>query len=105
MTETQAVQFYSAIRKDRETLHSLGQAESEAELIELIIEEAGKRGFSPTQDLVKSSLSDLSAIVQRAAGAEELTEMELEIVAGGYGQVRGPTDTCGRPYTSPGKRS
>ncbi|MBD9650262.1 hypothetical protein IB267_18100 [Ensifer sp. ENS09] len=104
MTDTQGVQFYVAIRKDTKTLDRFAQAGSEAELIELIMDEADKRGFASTEELVRSALSDLGTIVQQAAGGDELTEMELEIVSGGYGQVRGPTDSCGRPYQSVAKR-
>ncbi|MEI2300991.1 hypothetical protein [Ensifer sp. MJa1] len=104
MTDTQTVQFYSEIRKDRETLDRLAKAASESELIELIMDEAEKRGFAPSKELVRAGLSDLGAIVQQVAGGDELTEMELEIVSGGYDQVRGPTDSCGRPYVSTPKR-
>lgn len=104
MTDTQTLEFYSAVRRDREALDRLVQAGSEAELIELIMDEAEKRGFVPTQELVKAGLSNLGAIIQQVAGSDELTEMELEIVSAGYGEVRGPTDSCGRPYVSASKR-
>lgn len=107
MTDTSSVQFYAAIRKDPETLARIAAAASEAELIELLMDEAEKRGFTATADMVKSALADLGSIVEQAAGSDELTEMELEIVSGGMGEVRGPNigpGGCGTGYTSTAKR-
>lgn len=61
----------------------LGKAASEAELIELITDEARARGFDLTADLVRAGLADLGTLVKEAASGAELTELELEIVSGG----------------------
>ncbi|MBD9650260.1 hypothetical protein IB267_18090 [Ensifer sp. ENS09] len=83
MTNGDNVRFYAAIRGDAETLARLGAATSEAELIELIMDEAQSRGFELTADLVRAGLSDLAGLMREAANGEELTELELEIVSGG----------------------
>ncbi|MBD9650261.1 hypothetical protein IB267_18095 [Ensifer sp. ENS09] len=85
MTDKQTVQFYAAIRKDTETLARLGQATSEAELVELILDEAKTLGFEPTVELVKAGLDNLPAIIEETSKGDELSEMELEIVSGGLG--------------------
>ncbi|MEI2300989.1 hypothetical protein [Ensifer sp. MJa1] len=83
MTNSDNVRFYAAIRGDAEALSRLGQATSEAELIELIMDEARARGFELTAGLVRAGLADLGTLVKEAASGEELTELELEIVSGG----------------------
>lgn len=110
MADVRAIQFYAAIRKDPETLTRLGQAGSEEELIELIMDEAEKRGFIATTAIVKAALADLGPVVAQAAAGDELTDIELEIVSGGFGtqsQVRGPNigQGCGGGGNTPiGKR-
>ncbi len=83
MTHTQTIQFYATIRKDTEVLARLSQATSEAELIELIFDEAKALGFEPTTELIKAGLDSLPAIIEETSKGDELSEMELEIVSGG----------------------
>lgn len=83
MIDRQSIAFYTAIRKDPETLARLGQSGSEAELVENIMDEAEKRGFSLTAALVKSGLENLHAIINETTQGAELSEMELELVSGG----------------------
>lgn len=83
MTNNNILRFYSAIRKDAETMNRLAAAPSEEVFIERIMEEARARGFEPTPELVHEGRANLAAIVQEAAAGEELTDMELEVVSGG----------------------
>lgn len=83
MIEAQSLKFYAAIRKDPEVLARLGQAGTESELIELILDEAKALGFEPTTELVKTGLDSLPAIIEATSKGDELSEMELEIVSGG----------------------
>ncbi len=83
MTNGENVRFYTAIRGDAETLARLGAARDEADLIELIMDEAQSRGFALTEDLVRAGLADLGGLIKEAANGDELTELELEIVSGG----------------------
>lgn len=83
MIDPQSIAFYAAIRQDPETLARLGQAGSEVEFIETIMDEAEKRGFALTAEMVKAALANLPALVTETAQDTELSEMELELVSGG----------------------
>lgn len=81
---SQSVAFYAAIRKDGAALSRLAGAESEAELIERIMDEATSRGFTLTEGLVKSALADIGGLVRQTTAGEELADFELELVSGGF---------------------
>ncbi|MEI2300990.1 hypothetical protein [Ensifer sp. MJa1] len=83
MIEPQSVRFYAAIRKEPAVLARLGQAASETELVERILDEARALGFEPTVELVKNGLDNLPMIIEETSKGDELSEVELEIVSGG----------------------
>lgn len=83
MISATAVEFYSAIRKDPAVIAYLGEAETEETLIERIKSEGAKRGFALSDADIRQGFDHLDTVVHQAAGDDELTEKELEIVSGG----------------------
>ncbi|WP_104667010.1 hypothetical protein [Ensifer adhaerens] len=83
MSDIQAIEFYSTLRKDAEALGRLATASNEAQLIELILDEAGARNIMLDASQVKAGLADLGSLIGKAAGGEELQDFELELVSGG----------------------
>jgi len=83
MTNSTAVEFYSAIRKDAALIAELAGAASEEKLIERIREEGAKRGITLSDADIRKGFDHLDEVVHQAAGESELTDKELEIVSGG----------------------
>lgn len=83
MTNSAAVEFYSAIRRDPALIAHLASATSEESLIERIKDEGAKRGIVLSDIDVRQGFDHLDEVVHQAAGEGELTEKELEIVSGG----------------------
>jgi hypothetical protein len=83
MTNSNIVAFYSDIRKDPAIIAHLSEAKSEDALVERIKGESAKRGFALSDADIKQGFDHLDEIFRQAAGDDELTEKELEIVSGG----------------------
>jgi len=83
MTNSAAVDFYSAIRKDTAVIAHLAAATSEEGLFERIREEGAKRGLALSDADIRHGFDHIDEVIRRSAGAGELTDKELEIVSGG----------------------
>ncbi|NVD42570.1 hypothetical protein HT585_27235 [Ensifer sp. HO-A22] len=88
MSDHQAVEFYSSLRKDGDALARLAAAANEAELIELILDEAQGRNLKLDAKQVKAGLADLGSLIGNATRGEELQDFELELVSGGIESAR-----------------
>jgi len=83
MTNSAAVDFYSAIRRDPAVIAHLAGATSEESLIGRIREEGTKRGIVLSDADIRRGFDHLDEVIRQSAGEAELTDKELEIVSGG----------------------
>lgn len=90
--------FYVAIQDDASAIEQLKSADSKEALSQMAVELGAEKGFSFTTEEVLSAISALEK-----ANEEELSDSELELVAGGKGGGSRPTAVTSWNWGSLGK--
>ncbi|MBF0186767.1 MAG: hypothetical protein HQL50_02455 [Magnetococcales bacterium] len=77
------VDLYSRIRSDDGLIAQLSSIQEPEAFVQKARSIAEEQGTPLTEDEAHSALKEIASLIQLSAGEDELTEAELELVAGG----------------------
>ncbi|WP_417822412.1 hypothetical protein [Terasakiella sp.] len=86
--------FYSRVRGNEALMTELAQISSPEELGTRVVLMGKEMGIILTQDDVMSGLEHINEVITRAANPEELSDMELELIAAGSVHTTGTDDVA-----------
>ncbi|MBF0186768.1 MAG: Nif11-like leader peptide family RiPP precursor [Magnetococcales bacterium] len=81
--EQKLVDLYSRIRTDEGLIAQLSSIQEPEEFVRQARTIAEEQGTPLTKEETRTALKEIAALIQASAGEDELTEAELELVAGG----------------------
>ena len=88
------VAFYSRVRGNEALMTELAQISSPEKLSTRVVLMGKEMGIVLTEEDVLSGLQHINEVITRVANAEELSDMELELVAAGSVHTTGTDDVA-----------
>jgi hypothetical protein len=77
------IEFYKKVRADQGLIDALSEGKTVEEFTEIAVEKAAEIGILLEAADVVAALGQFKAVIEKAANDDELTEVELELVAAG----------------------
>lgn len=80
---TNVIEFYKKVRADQGLIDALSEGKTAEEFSEIAVKKAAEIGIQLETADVAAALGQFKAVIEKAANDDELTELELELVAAG----------------------
>ncbi|MEQ9557336.1 MAG: hypothetical protein RIG67_16315 [Rhodospirillales bacterium] len=77
------VEFYKKVRTDQGLIEALSEGKTAEELSTIAVNKAAEMGITLQMDDVVAACGNFEELCKLAANDDELTEFELEVIAGG----------------------
>ena len=80
---TNVIEFYQRVRADQGLIEALSEGKTAEEFSEIAVKKAAEIGIQLETADVAAALDQFKKVIATAANDDELTEIELELVAAG----------------------
>ena len=81
------IEFYKKVRADQGLIEALSEGQTVEEISEIAVKKASEMGIQLNTADVVAALGRFKELITEAANDDELTELELELVAAGIPQT------------------
>lgn len=83
------IEFYKKVRTDQSLIEALSEGKTKEEFIKAAVDKAAEMGITLQAEDVVAACGKFEELCKLAANDDELTEFELEVIAGGSGGFPG----------------
>jgi len=81
------IEFYKKVRADQGLIEALSEGQTVEEISEIAVKKASEMGIQLNTADVVAALGRFKELITEAANDDELTELDLELVAAGIPQT------------------